>query len=698
LCPLQVSACNTTAMTIPYPGASVSLVSSPGFSLQYYNNDYTPITGNNSFANITSAFGTNAKPLYNGNISSMAVNIPRLGDARVYAYSYDQLNRITAMDAWGGLNNNTNQFTPVSLNGAYQERITYDPNGNIRTYKRNGDKAGAQQRMDELTYDYKNNNNQLKRVRDAAPAANYSEDIDDQPANNYDYDAIGNLIKDTKEGITKINWTVYGKIESIEKSDGTTISYSYDAAGNRINKTVTKGAATTTTAYVRDAQGNVLSVYTTDAAINSGHFTQSELHLYGSSRLGIFHLNKDLSMTPPATINLGSRNSGAFAIFERGKKFFELSNHLGNVLATVSDEKIGVDADNDGTIDYYTADVVSAQDYYPFGMGIPGRKFSSERYRYGYNGKENDKDINPGAQDYGMRINDSRLGRFLSVDPISKSYPMLTPYQFASNRPIDGIDLDGAEYIHYYVFLNKQGAFIMKHMAEDFRNRSEVEMNKMHGTTDFYKQYSAGFGPLGRKVQYTYFKEGDDGTFTAMNNSGGSISTEVTQEGGFFSRLSRHGLYYGAGSITTKGPLFYPAKPGVGDYDFSYKPIDMVDAAGKAHDMEEDNTGFIGWRHPQNTAADIRFVRRLEAYYEKALYDENYVDPYNGRKPSEEAIQAASNAINLFTWEINSKKKDMEKMLKNGKITEAQYNKWQQDIKKAETETVVLPKPNPSDK
>lgn len=45
-----------------------------------------------------------------------------------------------------------------------------------------------------------------------------------------------------------------------------------------------------------------------------------------------------------------------------------------------------------------------------------------------------------------MRINDSRLGRFLSVDPITKSYPELSPYQFASNRPIDGIDQDGLEW------------------------------------------------------------------------------------------------------------------------------------------------------------------------------------------------------------------------------------------------------------
>ncbi|MEZ4909524.1 MAG: hypothetical protein R2774_01550 [Saprospiraceae bacterium] len=37
------------------------------------------------------------------------------------------------------------------------------------------------------------------------------------------------------------------------------------------------------------------------------------------------------------------------------------------------------------------------------------------------------------------------IGKFLSVDPLTKSYPMLTPYQFASNTPIAAVDLDGLE-------------------------------------------------------------------------------------------------------------------------------------------------------------------------------------------------------------------------------------------------------------
>ena len=84
-------------------------------------------------------------------------------------------------------------------------------------------------------------------------------------------------------------------------------------------------------------------------------------------------------------------------------------------------------------------------------MQMPGRKYSSSssKYRYGFNGKENDNEVKGegNQQDYGMRIYDPRLGRFLSQDPVTGEYPELTPYQFASNTPIRAIDLDGLEMI-----------------------------------------------------------------------------------------------------------------------------------------------------------------------------------------------------------------------------------------------------------
>jgi len=79
---------------------------------------------------------------------------------------------------------------------------------------------------------------------------------------------------------------------------------------------------------------------------------------------------------------------------------------------------------------------------------MPGRKFTAGTlYRYGFNGKENDNEVKgEGNQiDYGWRVHDPRIGRFLSTDPISKDYPELTPYQYASNTPIQAIDLDGLE-------------------------------------------------------------------------------------------------------------------------------------------------------------------------------------------------------------------------------------------------------------
>lgn len=72
----------------------------------------------------------------------------------------------------------------------------------------------------------------------------------------------------------------------------------------------------------------------------------------------------------------------------------KLSNHLGNVLVTISDKKLHVTT-NGTSISYYSPDVMSANDYYPFGMGIPDRVFSSgSKYWYGFNGKEQTVDIN----------------------------------------------------------------------------------------------------------------------------------------------------------------------------------------------------------------------------------------------------------------------------------------------------------------
>jgi RHS repeat-associated protein len=93
------------------------------------------------------------------------------------------------------------------------------------------------------------------------------------------------------------------------------------------------------------------------------------------------------------------------------------------------------------------------------GNGI-GSGIAGSGYRYGFNGKEQDAEVKgTGAQyDYGFRIYDPRLGKFLSVDPLSNIYPFYTPYQFAGNMPIAAIDIDGLEeyVVIYYKDQNKK--------------------------------------------------------------------------------------------------------------------------------------------------------------------------------------------------------------------------------------------------
>ncbi|MCD4680190.1 MAG: hypothetical protein K8S00_07365 [Bacteroidales bacterium] len=78
---------------------------------------------------------------------------------------------------------------------------------------------------------------------------------------------------------------------------------------------------------------------------------------------------------------------------------------------------------------------------------MPGRNFNSDEYRFGFQGQEKDDELKGvgNSINYLARIYDPRLGKFLSVDPLTKEYPWYTPYQFAGNKPIAFIDRDGEE-------------------------------------------------------------------------------------------------------------------------------------------------------------------------------------------------------------------------------------------------------------
>jgi RHS repeat-associated protein len=86
--------------------------------------------------------------------------------------------------------------------------------------------------------------------------------------------------------------------------------------------------------------------------------------------------------------------------------------------------------------------------YHSFGSIMPGREYTSQsaaRYRFGFNGKEGDSEIiGQGNQiAFEARIYDSRLGRFLSLDPKLRTYPWQTPFGYFKNCPLSIIDFKG---------------------------------------------------------------------------------------------------------------------------------------------------------------------------------------------------------------------------------------------------------------
>jgi RHS repeat-associated protein len=415
---------NGTALTQNDMGSDGNTIAQDAlaFSLGYYQHDYKPIGGTSANAlahayqpNTGDAAGRN---LYNGNISHSTYAIMGIngGATAGYTYGYDQLNRIKMLRQHSLGSNGDWNFSSATDN--FKEQFSYDGNGNILALNRYNQNGSL---MDNLSYTYNRDiNNRLlnNRLNHVANPVAVSGSV---AGTSYEYDAIGNLIKDTQEGISNINWNVYGKIKSITKNSGN-ISYTYDAAGNRVSKTHNGKS----TYYLRDAQGNTLAVY--DKKGTSPLYWR-EQHLYGSSRLGLWQ----------ADIDAGAGNALSWDTI--GKKRYELNNHLGNVMAVISDSRNLVGSN-------YVAQLWTANDYYAFGSPMPGRSVNLGGYRYGFNGKENDNEVKGGGgqQDYGMRIYDPRLGRFLSVDPLYKSFPWNSSYAFAENRVISGIDLDGGEY------------------------------------------------------------------------------------------------------------------------------------------------------------------------------------------------------------------------------------------------------------
>jgi RHS repeat-associated protein len=166
--------------------------------------------------------------------------------------------------------------------------------------------------------------------------------------------------------------------------------------------------------------------------------------------------------------------------------------------------------------------ILSFSDYYPFGMQMPGRN-GGEDYRYAFNGMEGDDEIkgSGNSYDFGARMYDARIGRWLSIDPHFGSYPEVSPYAFVANNPIIYVDPDGKDI--------------------DITVKKGLKNGPILTIHDFGVTYIGGFRPVQKVVNgKTVYDLQIEINYDIHNLVAGSVSRVNAQNPGLYDNVEEH--------------------------------------------------------------------------------------------------------------------------------------------------------------
>lgn len=258
----------------------------------------------------------------------------------------------------------------------------------------------------------------------------------------------------------------------------------------------------------------------------------AEHHIYGSSRLGVqqypagqlretynidtnvtqltglsdsavwySHDHSDL-ITAGDTEPYGNHHYGAMQVNRTlGYRNYEMTDHLGNVLATLLDRRTGYDTGG-SYYNYWQPDMSSVQDYYPGGMRMEQRhnEVSDSIYRFGWQGNfEKDDEIMGSGNyiDWGGYGYDPRLERRWTLDKLHAKYPWQSPYSAVGNNPILNHELDGKDYAVYpdhntRTIIIKATYYTIKGNTDD--NNSAVKATQFWNNQSGKYQYKVGKG------------------------------------------------------------------------------------------------------------------------------------------------------------------------------------------------------------
>ena len=405
-----------------------------------------------NYNEVENATNYSGKSLFNGNIAETYWTTSTDDVKRKYGYFYDDLNRLTS-----AVYQKPNNAVPVT--NSYNESLTYDKNGNIKTLVRTGefDDAVYNLEIDNLIYYYdQDNKNRLIQVFDSSYNPNGFKDVTDPV--DYTYDANGNMISNKNKAIREITYNHLNLPTKIAFVSIGTIDYLYDAAGKKLRKIVTEGTSVITTDYLNGYQYN-------------------QTGATGIVMLDFFpHLEGYVKNTVVNNVNVYSY-------------VFNYTDHLGNI-------RLSYGLSNN------VLTILEENNYYPFGLKHKNYNVTSKQYtqsggaigiedcvncsyKYKYNGKEYQDELGLNMYDYGFRNYDPAIGRWMNIDNKSEKYISLSNYHYAGNNPILYLDIDGNEFTESaWAWVNRIIANINSRQENNNNEISDLNSKILKGGSD----------------------------------------------------------------------------------------------------------------------------------------------------------------------------------------------------------------------
>ncbi len=277
---------------------------------------------------------TYAAPAYNGNASGQIWKSKGDGIARKYDFAYDNLSQLTN----AGYLQNTNgaawdkTYIDYSVNS-----MGYDLNGNVSNLNQSGFALGGSNTIDNLSYNYLNNGNRLGNVIDNAnnPQSKLGDfhytGTKTIASVDYGYDANGNQTSDFNRNIAAISYNTLNLPSLITVTGKGNITYTYDAAGNKLKKIIQENNA------VVPYNGSNYATNITTTTTYIGQFVY-EAKAYSNPSLSVLNKTEALSYLAHEE----GRARLVYPLYGQPVYYaydYFISDHLGNVRATLTDEQ-----------------------------------------------------------------------------------------------------------------------------------------------------------------------------------------------------------------------------------------------------------------------------------------------------------------------------------------------------------------------